>query len=149
MKWWAVVFLGFSSFSSIGAGLYPEYNTWYSQDGVLYDMTQTSTSQPVLISISMAGYNSANMVVSYFSDADCQHAVVRNTIKINNDAIPAQYHCVDLAKGRIEHFVVNDASRVNGLVNNLRSDFTVTLQDEIRVWAANIRNPRYGMAAGL
>lgn len=149
MKWWAVLFFGFSSFSSFGVGLYPEYNTWYSQDGVLYDVTQTADSQPVLISISMAGYDSANMVVSYFSDGDCQHAVARSTIKINNDTIPAQYHCVDTAKGRIEHFAVDDANCVNGLVNNLRSDFTVTLQGEIRVWAANIRNPHYGLSPGL
>jgi len=55
-----------SLFSSglFGAGLYSEYNTWCSNNGVLYDVAQTAGSQTVLISISQAGFATANVVVS-------------------------------------------------------------------------------------
>jgi hypothetical protein len=154
MRWLAVLLFGASTFNSIAAGLYPEYNTWYYQNGVLYDMTQTSASEPVLISISMAGYASANMVVSLVSDDTCAASAVKNQLMVNGESIPANYHCVFLQKGTIEHFSIEDAIQVNKIVNYLRSDFTIILQGDIKqgdikVWAANIKNPRYGLAPGL
>ncbi|HHA2190931.1 TPA: hypothetical protein ACOEA9_004690, partial [Enterobacter bugandensis] len=32
------------------------------------------------------------------------------------------------------------------LVNHLKSDFTLLLQNDIKVWAANIKTPKYGLA---
>ncbi|HCU0778593.1 TPA: hypothetical protein OUJ36_001552 [Enterobacter hormaechei] len=121
-----------------------EYNTWYQKDAVLYDITQTSEGLPVMISISQPGRESANMLVSYISDGGCGDKKVR--LNANGKDVPATYTCVSVGANRIEHFAVNDASKVNEMVNHLKSDFTLLLQNDIKVWAANIKMPKYGLA---
>jgi|AGFT01.1.fsa_nt_gi hypothetical protein len=142
-----VLLLG-SLFSSglFGAGLYSEYNTWYYNNGVLYDVAQTAGSQPVLISISQAGFATANLVVSYFSEEACPAASADNKLTINGSEVATTYRCIKTERGRIEHFMVNDATLVNQLVERLNSDFTVVLQQDIKVWAANFKTPKYGLA---
>lgn len=142
-----VLLLG-SLFSSglFGAGLYSEYNTWYYNNGVLYDVAQTAGSQPVLISISQAGFETANMVVSYSSPEACPASGDDNKLVVNGSEAPTNYLCINTDKGRIEHFMVNDATLVNQLVDRLNSDFTVVLQQDIKVWAANFKTPKYGLA---
>ncbi|EOZ9376234.1 hypothetical protein ACQYEY_002338 [Enterobacter hormaechei] len=121
-----------------------EYNTWYQKDAVLYDITQTSEGLPVMISISQPGRESANMLVSYMSDGGCGDEKVR--LNANGKDVPATYTCVSVGVDKIEHFAVNDASKVNEMVNHLKSDFTLLLQNDIKVWAANIKTPKYGLA---
>ncbi|MDN4966824.1 hypothetical protein QYY51_22070 [Enterobacter hormaechei] len=121
-----------------------EYNTWYQKDAVLYDITQTSEGLPVMISISQPGRESANMLVSYMSDGGCGDEKVR--LNANGKDVPATYTCVSVGADKIEHFAVNDASKVNEMVNHLKSDFTLLLQNDIKVWAANIKTPKYGLA---
>ena len=121
-----------------------EYNTWYQKDAVLYDITQTSEGLPVMISISQPGRETANMLVSYMSDGGCGDKEVR--LNVNGKDVPATYTCVSVGANRIEHFAVNDADKVNEMVNHLKSDFTLLLQNDIKVWAANIKTPKYGMA---
>lgn len=142
-----VLLLG-SLFSSglFGAGLYSEYNTWYYNNGVLYDVTQTAGSQPVLISISQAGFATANMVVSYFSPQDCPATGTDNKLTVNGKEVATTYLCIKAQNGRIEHFMVTDATEVNQLVDRLNADFTVVLQQNIKVWAANFKTPKYGLA---
>ncbi|WP_052281742.1 hypothetical protein [Kluyvera genomosp. 1] len=120
-----------------------EYNTWYSKDAILYDMTQTSNGFPVMLSIAQPGRSGANMVVSYISEGVC--AGSNNKLNVNGKDIPAKYSCVPLGKNRIEHFAVNDAGQVNEMVNHLTSDFTLLLQNDIKVWAANIKSPKFGV----
>ena len=142
-----VLLLG-SLFSSglFGAGLYSEYNTWYYNNGVLYDVAQTAGSQPVLISISQAGFETANMVVSYFSPQACPEPGGDTKLTVNGSEVATVWECIPTDKGRIEHFMVTDAAQVNQLVDRLNSDFTVVLQQDIKVWAANFKTPKYGMA---
>lgn len=142
-----VLLLG-SLFSSglLGAALYSEYNTWYYNNGVLYDVAQTSGSQPVLISISQAGFDTANLVVSYFSEEACPATGTSSKLAVNGSDVATSYLCVATDKGRIEHFMVTDAALVNQLVDRLKSDFTVVLQKDIKVWAANFKTPKYGLA---
>ncbi|WP_048959848.1 hypothetical protein [Enterobacter bugandensis] len=121
-----------------------EYNTWYQKDAVLYDITQTSEGLPVMISISQPGRTSANMLVSYMSDGGCGEK--KGQLNVNGKDVPATYTCVSVGANRIEHFAVNDASKVNEMVNHLKSDFTLLLQNDIKVWAANIKTPKYGLA---
>lgn len=121
-----------------------EYNTWYQKDAVLYDITQTSEGLPVMISISQPGRESANMLVSYMSDGGCGDRKMR--LNANGKDVPATYTCVSVGANRIEHFAVNDAGKVNEMVNYLKSDFTLLLQNDIKVWAANIKTPKYGIA---
>ncbi|MEX3019333.1 hypothetical protein AB4K05_07005 [Kluyvera sp. STS39-E] len=121
-----------------------EYNTWYLKDAILYDMTQTSDGRPVMLSISQPGRSGANLVVSYVSEGPCTAG--SGTLNVNGKDMPAKYSCVPLGKNRIEHFAVNDAQRVNEMVDHLKSDFTLLLQNDIKVWAANINSPKYGMA---
>ncbi|MGL4183177.1 hypothetical protein [Enterobacter ludwigii] len=136
--------LAFFSSNSHSAFQEREYNTWYTKDAVLYDMTQTSDGLPVMVSISQPGRSSANMVISYMSAGQCGEGVQK--LSVNGKNIPAKYRCVQAGKSRIEHFAVKDAGCVNDIVNHLRSDFTLLLQNDIRVWAANFRTPKYGLA---
>jgi hypothetical protein len=65
---------------------------------------------------------------------------------VNGKDVPATYRCASVGQSRIEHFAVNDAERVNEMVNHLKSDFTLLLQNDIKVWAANVKTPKYGIA---
>lgn len=124
-----------------------EYNTWYEKDAILYDMTQTAEGSPVMLSISQAGFRSANMVISSLTTGKCPTQA--RALEINNDLVPAEYFCTEHGSEKIEHYLVTDADKVNALVERLRSDFTVMSQKEIKVWAANIKAPKYGMAPRL
>lgn len=121
-----------------------EYNTWYTKNAVLYDMTQTSEGMPVMLSFSQSGRRSANMLVSYISEGSCGDN--KQTLNVNGKEVPAAYHCVTIGQNRIEHFAVNDADSVNDMVRHLNLDFTLLLQNDIKVWAANIKTPKYGLA---
>ena len=145
MKLHAITIIALLFFSSIthSALQEREYNTWYTKDGILYDMTQTSDGFPVMLSISQPGRMGANMVVSYVSQGPCVDA--NNKLIENGKDIPAKYSCVPLGKNRIEHFAVNNADQVNEMVNHLKADFTLLLQNDIKVWAANIKSPHFGV----
>ncbi|ABU77379.1 hypothetical protein NLT11_000640 [Cronobacter sakazakii] len=121
-----------------------EYNTWYEKDAVLYDMTQTAGGSPVMLSISQAGFRSANMVISSLTPGKCP--AQPRALEINSDIIPADYFCTQQGSEKIEHYLVRDADKVNALVEKLRSDFTLMSQKEIKVWAANIKSPKHGIA---
>ncbi|HIH9250149.1 TPA: hypothetical protein ACYU26_001340 [Enterobacter ludwigii] len=121
-----------------------EYNTWYIKNAVLYDMTQTSDGFPVMLSISQPERKSANLLVSYITEGRCDGT--RQELNVNGKVLAATYYCVQVGQNRIEHFSVKDAQSVNGMVNHLKSDFTLLLQNDIKVWAANINAPKYGLA---
>lgn len=125
------------------ARLNREYNIWYQQNAVLYGMSQTAEGLPVLLSFFQPGNKSANMLVSYMSEGTCKEA--SHQLKVNGHRIPATYNCISFGQNRIEHFAVNEAQTVNGMFNHLKSDFTLVLQGNIKVWAANIKKPRYGL----
>ncbi|WP_414454435.1 hypothetical protein [Enterobacter roggenkampii] len=131
------------SSSSYSAFQEREYNTWYQKDAVLYDITQTSEGLPVMISISQPGRGSANLLVSYMSDGGCGEK--KSLLNVNGKDVPATYNCVSVEENKIEHFAVNDAEEVNEMVKHLKSDFTLLLQNDIKVWAANIKTPKYGI----
>lgn len=129
---------------SAQADEYIEYNKWYSKDGVLYDITQTQSGDPVMLSIFAAGKNNANLVVSYFSQGACEKDI--NQIRMDGTDFPAKYVCIPEKNGKINHYTVTDAGSVNYLVERLKSGFTVLLQDNIKVWVENFNNPKYGSA---
>lgn len=127
------------------ASLLREYNTWYSDGVVLYDLTQTSHDLPVMVSIAHQGHPSANMVVSYIAEGVCDTSA--KAFNVNGQDVPATYKCVNIGSNqKIEHFAVTDAERVNGMVQHLKLDFTLVMQHDIKVWAANIKSPKYGIA---
>lgn len=121
-----------------------EYNTWYIKNAVLYDMTQTSEGFPVMVSVSQSGRKSANLLVSYITEGSCGDN--NHPLNVNGKILPAKYDCVQIGQNRIEHFSVVDADSVNGMVTHLKSDFTILLQNDIKIWAANIKTPKYGLA---
>ena len=138
-------FLAVISSSASAASLQREYNTWYSDGVVLYGMTQTSNELPVMVSISQRGHPGANMVVSYIAEGGCD--TPEKPFDVSGHEVPATYKCVNIGHNqKIEHFAVTDAERVNGMVQNLKSDFTLVLQNDIKVWAANIKTPKFGVA---
>ena len=146
MKLHAITIIALLSFPIITHSAFQEreYNTWYQKDAVLYDITQTSEGLPVMISISQPGRGAANMLVSYMSDGSCGDK--KELLNVNGKDVPATYSCASVGVNRIEHFAINDAEKVNEMVNHLKSDFTLLLQNDIKVWAANIKTPKYGIA---
>ena len=120
-----------------------EYTTWDIKNAVLYDMTQTSEGFPVMVSVSQPGKKSANLVVSYITEGQCGENTL--PLNVNGKVLPARYYCVQVGSNRIEHFSVVDANSVNALVTHLNSDFTLLLQNDIKIWAANIKSPKYGL----
>lgn len=84
------------------------------------------------------------MLVSYMSDGDCGEK--KGQLNVNGKDVPATYSCVSAGANRIEHFAINDAEKVNEMVNHLKSDFTLLHQNDIKVWAANVKTPKYGIA---
>lgn len=134
----------FTTFTCSAAFQDREYNTWYEKDSVLYDITQTSEGNPVMISISQGGYKTANMVISYQSEGRCPSD--KQPLEINGDVIPAEYTCSQQSTYRIEHFIVRDSVKINALLEHLKSDFTAVVQKDIKIWAANIKSPKYGIA---
>jgi hypothetical protein len=121
-----------------------EYNTWYMKNAVLYDMTQTSAGYPVMVSVSQPGRKSANLLVSFITEGRCGENNL--PLNVNGKVLPAKYNCVQIGQNRIEHFSVVDAESVNSMVMHLKSDFTILLQNDIKIWAANIKTPKYGLA---
>ena len=120
-----------------------EYNTWYIKNAVLYDMTQTSDGFPVMVSIFQPERKSANLVVSYITEGRCDDN--NQQLNVNGKVLAAKYRCVQVGQNRIDHFSVVDANSVNSLVPYLKSDFTLLLQNDIKIWAANIKTPKYGL----
>lgn len=120
-----------------------EYNTCYIKNAVLYDMTQTSEGFPVMVSVSQPGRKSANLLVSYITEGRCGEN--NQSLNVNGTVLPARYNCVQIGQNKIEHFSVVDADSVNGIVTHLKSDFTILLQNNIKIWAANIKTPKYGL----
>ncbi|MCK7450333.1 hypothetical protein [Enterobacter chengduensis] len=120
-----------------------EYNTWYIKNAVLYDMTQTSEGFPVMVSVSQPGRKSANLLVSYITEGRCGEN--NPSLNVNGKILSARYDCVQIGQNKIEHFSVVDADSVNGMVTHLKSDFTILMQNDIKIWAANIKTPKYGL----
>jgi len=123
---------------------YTEYNKWYSKDGVLYDIAQTKDENPVMLSIYSPGKANANMVVSYYSQGECDNNIT--TLQVDSHQFPAKYTCIPEKHGQINHFTVSDADSVNYLVDRLKSGFTILLQNDIKVWVENFNNPKFGIA---
>lgn len=121
-----------------------EYNTWYAKNAILYGMTQTSAGKPVMVSFSQPGFSSANLVVSMVAAGECADG--SQLLNVNGKDVPAAYTCQQINGNKIEHFSVVDADKVNGMIAHLKSDFTLLLQGDIKVWAANVKTPRYGVA---
>jgi len=121
-----------------------EYNTWYAKNAILYGMTQTSAGKPVMVSFSQPGFSSANLVVSMAAAGECADG--SQPLNVNGKDVPAAYTCQQINGNKIEHFSVVDADKVNGMIAHLKSDFTLLLQGDIKVWAANVKTPRYGVA---
>lgn len=140
----ALALLAVFSTKSYSAYQEREYNTWYYKDAVLYDMTQTSDGLPVMLSISQPGRSTANMLVSYMSEGACSSG--NQVLSVNSQFVPTIYRCIAVGPNKIEHFAINDAKRVNDMINYLKSDFTLLLQSDIKVWAANIKSPKYGLS---
>ena len=109
----------------------------------MHDLTQTSDGRPVMISFSQAGFQTANMVISYMTEGKCPDGDI--DLNINGDIVPAEYTCVQRGKEKIEHYRVRNADKTNALIAHLKGGFTLVIQQDIKVWAANIKAPRYGI----
>ena len=70
----------------------------------------------------------------------------KNTLplNVNGKVLPASYYCVQVGSNRIEHFQWS-MQTASMPVAHLNSDFTLLLQNDIKIWAANIKSPKYGL----
>ncbi|WPU24881.1 hypothetical protein RI049_09140 [Cedecea neteri] len=126
-----------------------EYNVWYNKDGMLYGMTQNSENEPVLVSIGSAGFESANMVISYTRSGNCTEASHSEKLEIDGKNVPAAYRCFCVEGKSFEHFLISDPVQVNYVVERLTSDFTVLIKKDIKLWAANVNSPKFGVGPRL
>ena len=132
------------------ASTIPEYNTWYKRNGVMTGLTQTSSSEPVLVSIAHAGTMAANMVISYVTDSPCDERQKTADLHINHRVAQAGFSCLRASdQFSIYHYSLNQHEQINYLHEQLMQGFTVMLQKDIRVWVANYSQPRYGVSPRL
>lgn len=122
-----------------------EHNVWYEKDAVLYNVTQRADGSPVMISISQAGFETANLTISYISTGKCPAKPI--PLEVDRRQIPSRYVCSQQGPEKIEHFLVGDAGCVNALVKKLNTNGFILLQKDINVLASNIRAPGYGMGS--
>lgn len=120
-----------------------EYNVWYAESGILYGLTQTSSASPVLISISAQGLRENGMVISFQDALPCEKEALK-PLTIDSMAVLYKLSCITLPDGSIKTFTITDPETITYTHNRLKSDFTVVLSGDIKIWAGNIRNPRYG-----
>lgn len=136
--WWLLIsFL----LSRDGACSSLEYNVWYEKNGTLYDITQTKDSEPVLISISSSG--SGGMIVSHESDLPCTHLKGIKFI-IDSFVVPYSLNCIVAGDSFFVTYTITDIRMTSYVLKRLRSDFTVILMGNIKLWAGNIKKPHYG-----
>ncbi|MFX2610771.1 hypothetical protein [Enterobacter mori] len=119
------------------------YNTWYARDGVLYDVTQTAESEPVAISLSSTGSGDVGMVISYENKSSCDDNI--ETLKIDKRYIQSEITCLPTGDTSIITYIVSEPKVIAYVLGRLRSDFTVILMGDIKIWAANIKKPLYGI----
>lgn len=66
---------------------------------------------------------------------------LKKAFNVNGQDVPATYTYANIENNqKIEHFAITDAKCVNGMVQHLKLDFTLVLQNDIKVWAANIKH---------
>jgi hypothetical protein len=138
----SITFFFVQFFSGISLASSLSFNKWYAKDGVLYDVTQTSDSRPVLLSISSAG--ASGMTISYESTLSCEDRQKSKPLKIDTKLVPFSLACITAGSYYIVTYTVTDARTIKYVLDKLRSDFTVVLMDDIKIWAANINKPLYG-----
>ncbi|HHD2942335.1 TPA: hypothetical protein ACNZ88_005180, partial [Enterobacter kobei] len=97
-----------------------EYNVWYTRDGVLYGLTQTSDSRPVQISISSHGLEEVGMVITFQDKLPCNDDV-KNPLKIDSINVKYKIICASLDRGYIKSYTITDPNIINYVLNRLRS----------------------------
>ncbi|WP_058913771.1 hypothetical protein [Entomohabitans teleogrylli] len=122
-----------------------EYNVWYQSSGVMYDLTQTADSEPVLVSIFGIGTDDANLVVSQSVPGDCETPAGNATLLVDDKPLNTHYTCFETDKRKKEHFLLSDSREVNSIARKLSQDRTVIINGDIKLWAANFNHPRYGV----
>lgn len=120
-----------------------EYNVWHSFGGVLYVLTQTPDSNPVFISISSKGLAEVGMVITLQDQTSCDEDS-KKPFFIDLQAVNYMLNCLPLTGSYLKTYTVTEASKIAYVLNRLKSDFTVVLSGDIKIWASNIQKPIYG-----
>lgn len=119
-----------------------EYNVWRSGHGFIYGATQTEKDEPVLITITGPGTHWAGVVISMVNESACEVKAVATSLLFNSTPYPINYSCIPLGPGSIETYILSDAEKANRFYADLKSGFTVVLDNRIKVWATNIATPK-------
>lgn len=133
------LFFTASSFASYTPN---EYNVWRSGHGFIYGATQTEKDEPVLITITGPGTHWAGVVISMVNESTCEVKAVATSLLFNSTPYPINYSCIPLGQGSIETYILSDAEKANRFYADLKSGFTVVLDNRTKVWATNIATPK-------
>jgi len=133
------------AFACQSEGIPREYNKWYVYNGVLSVVTQKEEGNPVLVSL----YKNSFLVVSYIDAGICDKKQ-ETSLKIGTQNVAANYICADLTTAsHINTYRITQPAIVTDVYNLLAQERTVVLQDQIKIWAENIKFPIDGVAPSL
>ncbi|MDN0117779.1 hypothetical protein QVN83_02135 [Yersinia frederiksenii] len=123
----------FLSFIPVSPAAYSpyEYNVWHAHGGILYGTTQTTDKEPVHISIAGPTTNWANMVISLLGHESCNLQKTTTEFSFNSEIYRVEYDCLKMAEHTVISYTLRDAAQVNLLYGQLKSGFTVTLDEHI------------------
>ncbi len=135
------LFLFFTA-SSFANYMPNEYNVWRTGHGFIYGATQTEKDEPVLITITGPGTQWAGVVISVVSESACEGKAAAASLLFNSTPHPVSYSCIPMGQGSITTYILSDTQRANRFYTDLKSGFTVVLDNRIKVWATNIATPK-------
>jgi len=119
-----------------------EYNVWRWGHGFIYGATQTEKDEPVLVTITGPGTQRAGVVISMVSEGACEMKAAATSLLFNSTPHPVSYSCISMGHGSIATYILSDAEKANRFYADLKSGFTVVLDNRIKVWATNISAPK-------
>lgn len=141
MRLFPCLFLFFTA-SSFANYTPKEYNVWRSGHGFIYGATQTEKDEPVLVTITGPGTQWAGVVISMVSESACEMKAAATSLLFNSTLHPVSYSCIPMRHGSIATYILSDAEKANRFYADLKSGFTVVLDNRIKVWATNISVPK-------
>lgn len=125
-----------------------EYNIWYRQNGVMYDMTQDEKGSPVFISIGFNAQQGYNLLITREGPAGCAAGSLQHELIIGGvrSVLPALCQQMD---GVTIHSISDNTQLAQQMVGALGKGFTVVLDNDVKIWAANFATPKFGMTPRL
>ncbi|MCW5004368.1 hypothetical protein M7963_23045 [Enterobacter roggenkampii] len=83
------------------------------------------------------------MVITFQDRFSCDNDT-QNPLLIDSAVVNYKVTCFPVGGEFIKTYTITDPEKLKYVLGRLRSDFTVVLSGDIKVWAGNILKPVYG-----